>query len=155
MEVFEQFRLFFISVFHLNAVAFTIPICIRFNDRPLFCAFLLITFMALFKSYPSIADTAFCFPWMMVHSELFKYSPHMYVSVSGLLYSCLLGPLFFNAWVIQGSGNANFFYAITLVWSVSQIILLIDMIFGYLRRDWERMYPGWRKMRIELIYQYQ
>jgi phosphatidylinositol glycan class U len=92
---------------------------------------------------------------MMIHAELFKFAPHLCVAFSGIVYSCVLGPLFFNAWVYQGSGNANFFYAITLVWAVSQIILISDLIFAFIKRDWEKTYPGWRRMRVELIYQYE
>jgi phosphatidylinositol glycan class U len=91
---------------------------------------------------------------LMMHSELFKYAPHMYLAVSGILYSIALGPLLYNSWVYAGSGNANFFYAITLLWSISQVMLLIDITFAQLKREWERKNPGWRMMRPELIYEH-
>lgn len=78
----------------------------------------------------------------------------MYLALSGLLYCSLLGPLFFNAWVYVAGGNANFFYAITLVWGVSQIMLVVDLVFAHLKREWEKTKPGWRRMRVELLYQY-
>jgi len=36
------------------------------------------------------------------------------------LYALLLLPTFHHLWLYSGSGNANFFYASTLVWAVSQ-----------------------------------
>jgi phosphatidylinositol glycan class U len=89
----------------------------------------------------------------MIHSELFKYTPHIFYSISALIFAIALGPLMFNAWVYAGSGNANFFYAITLVWSVAQIILIIDLMYAFLKREFERKNPAWRRMRVELLYQ--
>jgi phosphatidylinositol glycan class U len=89
-----------------------------------------------------------------MHFELFKYASHMYIAIIGLTYSSVLGPLFFNSWVYNGGGNANFFYAITLVWAISQIVLIVDLVYAHLRREFEREHPGWRRMRVELLYQY-
>jgi len=45
-------------------------------------------------------------------SSLHRYT---FPAVAVLLYSTLLGPAFHHLWIYAGSGNANFFYAITLV----------------------------------------
>jgi phosphatidylinositol glycan class U len=55
-----------------------------------------------------------------------------------LSYAALLGPAFLHLWIYAGSGNANFFYAITLVYSLAQIILVADALYGMLRVDWEQ-----------------
>lgn len=55
-----------------------------------------------------------------------------------LLYAALLGPAFLHLWMYAGSGNANFFYAITLVYSLAQIILVADALYAMIRVDWER-----------------
>lgn len=57
--------------------------------------------------------------------------------MSALLYSLLLGPAFYYLWIYAGSGNANFFYAITLVWSLSLLVLLADILYAILRDEWE------------------
>lgn len=54
-----------------------------------------------------------------------------------LSYAALLGPAFLHLWVYAGSGNANFFYAITLVYSLAQIILVADALYAMVRVDWE------------------
>lgn len=54
-----------------------------------------------------------------------------------LSYAVLLGPAFLHLWIYAGSGNANFFYAITLVYSLAQIILVADALYAMIRVDWE------------------
>lgn len=66
---------------------------------------------------------------------------YTFFAVAALLYSTLLGPAFYHLWIYAGSGNANFFYAITLVWSLGLSILLSDSIFGALRDEWEQAHP--------------
>lgn len=41
-----------------------------------------------------------------------------------------------------GSGNANFFYAITLVWNLALLILETDLVYAALRDEWEVERPG-------------
>ena len=63
---------------------------------------------------------------------------YVFLAFSMLSYSFLLGPAFLHLWMYAGSGNANFFYAITLVYSLAQIILVSDALYSMLRLDWER-----------------
>ena len=49
------------------------------------------------------------------------------------LHASLLLPLFHHLWLTQGTGNANFFYASTLVFGVSNGAALIDSIYAGLR----------------------
>ena len=62
---------------------------------------------------------------------------YTFFGVSALLYASLLGPIFYHLWIYAGSGNANFFYAITLVWSLGLAILIVDSLFAVLRDEWE------------------
>ncbi|KAJ3310799.1 hypothetical protein HDV04_004664 [Boothiomyces sp. JEL0838] len=125
-EVFEQFRIFFYSVFHVNSFIFTIPILIKFSHKPILASGLIVGFISMFKSYPSITDIPLYTSLLLVNSELLKYT----------------GPLFFNLWIYNGSGNSNFYYAITLLWGVTQTMFCVDLIFAQIKRDFERTYPG-------------
>lgn len=58
-----------------------------------------------------------------------------------LLYAAFLGPAFHYLWIYAGSGNANFFYAITLVWSLALLVLLADFVYAVLRDQWEAERP--------------
>lgn len=58
------------------------------------------------------------------------------------MYATLLGPAFHYLWLYAGSGNANFFYAITLVWNLALLILETDLVYAALRDEWEDERPG-------------
>jgi GPI-anchor transamidase subunit U len=62
---------------------------------------------------------------------------YTFILGSVILYSALLGPAFYYLWIYAGSGNANFFYAITLVWSLGLAFLIGDTLFAVLRDEWE------------------
>lgn len=51
------------------------------------------------------------------------------------LYSLSLLPAFHHLWLYSGAGNANFFYASTLVWAVSQGGLLNEVLSAWGRRE--------------------
>jgi phosphatidylinositol glycan class U len=57
------------------------------------------------------------------------------MAFTAILYASVLGPAFYHLWVYAGSGNANFFYAITLVWSLGLSIILGDSMFAALRDE--------------------
>lgn len=68
-----------------------------------------------------------------------------------MLYASLLGPVFHYLWIYAGSGNANFFYAITLVWSLGLTILVADSIFAVLRDELEVERPEIRGKEVKQI----
>jgi phosphatidylinositol glycan class U len=74
----------------------------------------------------------------MNHEIVMRYS---FLAVSALLYTTLLGPAFYHLWIYAGSGNANFFYAITLVWSLALIILIGDLLHAVIRDETEAERP--------------
>ena len=55
--------------------------------------------------------------------------------ISLTLYSLCLFPTFHHLWLYSGSGNANFFYASTLVWAISQGGILLDFLSAKGRRE--------------------
>lgn len=69
---------------------------------------------------------------------------YTFLASSALLYATLLGPAFYHLWIYAGSGNANFFYAITLVWGLGLSMVLADSIFAALREEWELENPEMR-----------
>ena len=62
---------------------------------------------------------------------------YTFFAMAALLYATLLGPAFYYLWIYAGSGNANFFYAITLVWSLGLSLIVTDSLFAVLRDEWE------------------
>ena len=76
---------------------------------------------------------------------------YTFLAVSVLLYTTLLGPAFYHIWIYAGSGNANFFYAITLVWSLGLSMLVGDSLFAVLRDEWELSRPEMRGKTVRQI----
>ncbi|KAK3807933.1 MAG: major facilitator superfamily permease Cdc91p [Benniella sp.] len=141
IEMFDQFRSFFLVVFQIHVFIFAIPISIKLRNRPLFVSFLLCTIMGTFKGYPSIGDASLYLGMLPLSSEIFKYMRYTFLIINLFIYSSLLAPIFWYLWIYVGSGNANFFYAIGLVYGVGEIILMVDTTFAVLRRDFEILSP--------------
>ena len=66
---------------------------------------------------------------------------YSFFTTATILYATLLGPAFYYLWIYAGSGNANFFYAITLVWSLGLSVVVADSLFAALRDEWEGERP--------------
>ncbi|KAI8841545.1 GPI transamidase subunit PIG-U [Chytriomyces cf. hyalinus JEL632] len=152
IEMFDQFRLFFLLVFQVFVVAFVVPLSLKFREHPLFVVAVFGIIIATFKSYPAVGDVAAYIPFVFMHQELFKYMKNLYIITHLGFYTCILLPLFYNLWIYAGSGNANFFYAITLIVGVAQVLLLGDFIGAMVRREWERGEGyAFRGRRIEVM----
>ncbi|GAB5589792.1 hypothetical protein Unana1_04692 [Umbelopsis nana] len=137
IEMFDQFRSFFLVVFQLHAFIFVAPLCIKIREHPIFVIIVLSGIMSILKSYPSIGDAALYLGLLPVHDELFKYTRYGFLVANLFLYSAALAPIFWHLWIYAGSGNANFFYAITLVYNLGQVLLLIDIVYAMLRRSFD------------------
>jgi len=151
IEIFDSFRSFFLVVFQLHLVIYILPLCIRLHRRPLSIITTLIGLISIFKSYPSVSDLAIYLALLSLHTDIFSRTPktpvaevmlmvgmrYLFLAFSMLSYASLLGPAFLHLWIYAGSGNANFFYAITLVYSLAQVILVADALYAMVRVDWE------------------
>lgn len=59
------------------------------------------------------------------------------------VHASLLLPLFHHLWLGQGTGNANFFYASTLVFGMSNGAAVIDCVWAGLRIAFGEHREGW------------
>lgn len=159
IEIFDSFREFFLGVFWLHLAAYVGGLTVRLRQQPLFVITSLLGIFAVFKPYPSISDASLYFALLPLYRHLFPCKllaippepqltgavmRYTFFASSALLYATLLGPAFYHLWIYAGSGNANFFYAITLVWSLGLSIVLADSIFAALREEWELENPEMR-----------
>jgi len=53
-----------------------------------------------------------------------------------VIHSLVLLPVFYHLWITVGSGNSNFFYAMTLVYVVSIALILLGMIKSVLYKEY-------------------
>ncbi|KAI1392927.1 PIG-U-domain-containing protein [Hypoxylon trugodes] len=137
IEMFDSFRAFFLAVFWLHLSCYVGGLSIRIRNQPLAVLTLLLGIFAIFKPYPSIADTNLFLAMIPLFRHVFPLLRYTFVAASTVLYATFLGPSFYYLWIYAGSGNANFFYAITLVWSLGLSLLISDLTFAILRDEWE------------------
>ncbi|CAI4218511.1 unnamed protein product [Parascedosporium putredinis] len=137
IEMFDSFRAFFLGVFWLHLSSYVGGLSIRIRTQPLAVLTLLLGIFSIFKPYPSIADISLFIGFMPLYKHLWPLMRYSFVGTSTVMYATTLGPAFYHLWIYAGSGNANFFYAITLVWSLGQSLLLSDLAFAVLRDEWE------------------
>ncbi|PGH14705.1 hypothetical protein AJ79_02871 [Helicocarpus griseus UAMH5409] len=141
IEIFDPFREFFLGVFWLHLTSYVGALTVKIRAQPLFVITTLLGIFAIFKPYPSISDVSIYFAILPLYRHIFPLMRYTFFAVAALLYATLLGPVFHHLWIYAGSGNANFFYAITLVWSLGLSILVADSIFAALRDEWEKERP--------------
>ncbi|KAF6824150.1 GPI transamidase subunit PIG-U [Colletotrichum plurivorum] len=137
IEMFDPFRSFFLAVFWLHLSSYVGPLTVRLRSQPLVVLSLLLGVFAIFKPYPSIADTSLFLATLPLFRHIFPLMRYTFVGAATIMYASFLGPAFYHLWIYAGSGNANFFYAITLVWSLGQSLLVSDLTFAVLRDEWE------------------
>lgn len=151
IEMFDSFRNFFLGVFWLHLSSYVGGLTIRLRSQPLFVLTLLLGIFAIFKPYPSISDTSLFLALLPLYRHVFPLMRYTFVESSIVLYATLLGPAFYYLWIYAGSGNANFFYAITLVWSLGWSLLLADVLYAVLRDEWEVERPEMKGKEIRQI----
>lgn len=129
------------------------------RNEPLMASTILLGIIATFKSYPSAGDIAlfhvllFLFPERLFcrssrhrakgGPESHTCSPdtrRAFVSVAMVIYCIALMPAFHYLWLYAGSGNANFYYATTLVFGVANGLAVGDAFFAALRYDFGQAY---------------
>jgi GPI-anchor transamidase subunit U len=148
IEMFDSFRNFFLGVFWIHLSSYVAGLTIRLRRQPLFVLTLLLGIFAIFKPYPSISDTSLFLAMLPLYRHVFPLMRYTFLASSTILYATLLGPAFYYLWIYAGSGNANFFYAITLVWSLGLSLLTSDALFAVLRDELEVERPEMRGKEI-------
>lgn len=135
-EMFAHFRPFWHFVFHAAAAALVVPLALRMPHRPLAAALLQCITNALLKPYPSVGDVA----QYLVLLPLFAPQlagggfPVKFLAATFALLAGL-GPAMWHMWIYLGSANANFYYAITLLFGAWQALLAVAVVRATLRFD--------------------
>ncbi|KAF2264385.1 CDC91 cell division cycle 91-like protein [Lojkania enalia] len=150
-EMFDSFREFFLGVFWVHVASYMPGLTIRLRKQPLFVATTLTGIFAIFTPYPSIADAALYLSLVPLFRHLFPLMRYTFLASSTILYASFLGPAFYYLWIYAGSGNANFFYAITLVWSLGLSVVVGDSLYAALRDELDVERPELRGKEVKRI----
>ncbi|KAK7503238.1 hypothetical protein BaRGS_00005503 [Batillaria attramentaria] len=136
-EMFEHFRTFFVCVFQINVFIYAIPLAVKLRERPLFQLYVVMAIISIFKSYPSYADTALYLSLLPLWKHVFGYLRNGLVVTVMYSVVAVVAPILWHLWIYSASANANFYFAITLVFSTAQIFLLTDLMFAFLRYEYD------------------
>ncbi|KAG9006360.1 hypothetical protein FRB94_000824 [Tulasnella sp. JGI-2019a] len=110
---------------------------------PLYAAFVLQGVIASFKPYPTLADPGLFISMFALFPEIFPYLRHPIVTILLHMHAALLLPLFHSLWLSQGTGNANFYYATTLVFGLAMAATVTDAVWAGLRVKFGPKQEGW------------
>ncbi|KAI0000470.1 GPI transamidase subunit PIG-U [Russula vinacea] len=133
-EMFDHFRPFFLMVFSVTTLTiYVAPLCIKFQHDPLYATFLLLGVLGTFKPYPTLSDPGLFLSLISLFPEIYPYLRYPIVTALLHLHAFLLLPLFHHLWIGTGTGNANFFYASTLVFGLANGGALLDCVWAGLR----------------------
>ena len=134
-EMFDHFRVFFLCTFQINLLLYVAPLSIKFPDQPLLLSTVIIGLIAVFKSYPSLGDVGFFLSLLPLFSHLLPFMKQTFIIICMLLASSVLAPIAWQLWIYNNSANANYYFAINLVYSTAQIFLITDLLFGHVKRE--------------------
>lgn len=135
-EMFDHFREFFTWILQLNTFIYLIPLTIRLKNNPIILIYVLIGLISVLKSYPCLGDAGLYISLLPTFKYLFKFMKNLLIYSCMFFISTILAPIMWHLWIHTGSGNANFYFAITLVYSISQIFLIVDILYAYLKREY-------------------
>ncbi|PVZ96961.1 hypothetical protein BB558_007105, partial [Smittium angustum] len=148
MEMFKEFEIFFLAVFHLNTMVFIAPITYKFRDDPLFATSFIMGIMASLKAYPSWGDLGLALTYLIMNEELLKYLQYVFPGAGLIVAGSILSPSFWKLWIVLGSGNANFYYAATLVYNLGILLLVVDFASAKARRNIDMKFQNARTKKI-------
>lgn len=147
-EIFDFFRPLFASFLQLHIFFYGFPAAVRFDDDPLFMGFVVIGLQCLLQPYPTVADAGLYLSMIPLFPELTKSIPFdidvngkilglrmLYPGLLTLLFTMVLAPVNWYYWVHHGSGNANFYYATTLVYNVTHVVIIVEVIRTHILKD--------------------
>jgi len=142
IQVFDHYRSLFICTFQLNTVIHVIPISTLLRKSPFLLWLILLIQVSIFSSYPSYAEAALYLPMIIAFVDLHKYFRYVLLIGSTLVATFVLTPIMWHIWIIDGSGNANFYFAIVWIFNLAQVFMSMDLIGGYLRACLVQEYSG-------------
>jgi len=134
-EMFDHFRTFFLWTFQINLFVYVVPLSIKFPKNPLLLSTALIGLITVFKSYPSMGDLGFFLSLLPLFTHLLPFMKQTLIIFGMLLATTLLAPIAWQLWIYNNSANANYYFAINLVYSSAQIFLVTDLLFAQVRRE--------------------
>ncbi|DBB16916.1 TPA: hypothetical protein ACH3X3_014028 [Trebouxia sp. C0006] len=127
-EAFPSWRAPLKCLFTCAAVIPPLLLTIKLHQQPLLLFLCQCIVNSMLKPYPTAADAAQFMALLPLFPHLLLQLPSVAFTATSLLLLVYLGPTMWYLWMDLGTGNANFYYAITLLWSAWQAMLLLQLL---------------------------
>ncbi|BFZ60917.1 hypothetical protein YB2330_001969 [Saitoella coloradoensis] len=143
IRIFVTFRDFFTCISSLHLVIYIVPLCIKLGNsdqqqqQPLILPTALAGIIAAFGTYPFLADTALPLYLLSFSPATLSYLAHPFLTLLVLISSSILLPVFGELWLGRGIGNANFGWAVGMVWVLGQLWGVVDLVGAGVRVRWD------------------
>ncbi|KAL1130048.1 hypothetical protein AAG570_012991 [Ranatra chinensis] len=91
------------------------------------------------------------------HSDPLLLATNMqqsFIIACSIVVTTVLGPTVWHLWIYSRSANANFYFGVTLAFATSQIFLITDLLFSYIKRDFYLKYgvmDGDERVKLKLL----
>lgn len=72
IEMFDAFREFFLGVFWLHMLSYSVPFCLRFSKQPLAAVVLMMGVIAVFQPYANVGDVGTWLSAVCLHGHVFE-----------------------------------------------------------------------------------
>ncbi|CAJ0577732.1 unnamed protein product, partial [Mesorhabditis spiculigera] len=132
-QVFDHFRQFYIYVFQANTMLYVLPLTLSLRSAPKLHLILSLLLLAVFAPYPTLGDAAVYMALLPLLHHLFPLMRQA-LAIGATVVTCVaLMPVMWHLWAVSGSGNANFYFAVTLIYNLAQVFLLTDIIMAHFR----------------------
>ncbi|KAE9416179.1 hypothetical protein Angca_007735, partial [Angiostrongylus cantonensis] len=135
IQVFEHFRTFYLAVFQINLLVYVVPLLLSLRRDAHLHLVISLLLVAVFSSYPTLNDASTYLALLPMFEKYKKYPRYTLVTGCTIVTCVVLMPVMWHMWIVVGSGNANFYFAVTLIYNVAQIYLMIDLMFAYFRKE--------------------
>ena len=114
----------------------------RVRNQPYFLLMQVMLFGLISKPYPTLCDVALMIPFAPMLTYLYPYLSHTLILVVTPIFALCAFPMNYYWWIYQGSGNANFYYATTLVTNMALGVLALSLMKAQLTFDTCRDNPS-------------
>eukprot|EP00080_Pristionchus_pacificus_P015644 PDM75664.1 hypothetical protein PRIPAC_43800 [Pristionchus pacificus] len=135
-EIFNHFYDFFLILFQLNIFVYVVPLALTLRNASFLNLLVSFALIAVFVPYPSLSDATVFFALLpLIDEKYWKGMRHLLVESCTILACIILMPIMWHLWIVSGSGNANFYFGVTLFYNVALIRMAIDLVYSYVKTD--------------------
>uniref|UniRef100_A0A834RAC9 Phosphatidylinositol glycan anchor biosynthesis class U protein n=2 Tax=Sarcoptes scabiei TaxID=52283 RepID=A0A834RAC9_SARSC len=100
-----------------------------------FLSFITLVNHSIFKPYPTVSDLILFLCLLPQWSHLFRYMRNILIIAGTIVTTSVLAPILWYLWIVLGTANSNFYFGITLAFNVGLILLITDLIFAFIKRE--------------------